>query len=212
MTRTWLLLLGALATVTFASLVLVVVPRLMLDDVRPPPQLAPYTAEQMRGRGVYIANGCLYCHSQQVRDPAYTTDVDRGWGTRASVPADFVYDRPYLVGTMRTGPDLLNVGIRLPDANWHLIHLYQPRSVTPWSIMPSFPYMFAIRDSATLEPGDRVVNVAGRYAPPRGKVVVAGPDAVALVDYLLSLKRDYPVTPARRPAMAAGGGAARAMP
>jgi cytochrome c oxidase cbb3-type subunit 2 len=202
MTRTWLLLLGALAAVGFAAMVLVVVPRLMLVHVPRPAKLAPYTAQQARGRAVYIANGCLYCHSQQVRDPAYTTDVDRGWGTRASVPADYVYDRPHLVGTKRTGPDLLNVGQRLPDANWHLIHLYQPRSVAPWSIMPSFPFMFQVKDSAVLAPGDRVVHVTGAYAPPRGRVVVARADALALVDYLLSLKRDYPVPASQDPGAA----------
>jgi cytochrome c oxidase cbb3-type subunit 2 len=201
MTRTWLLLLGAIAAVGFAAILLVAVPNIMLIDVPRPTQLAPYTATQARGRAVYIANGCIYCHSQQVRDPAYTTDVDRGWGTRASVPADFVYDRPHLVGTMRTGPDLLNVGQRLPDANWHLIHLYQPRAVVPWSIMTSFPFLFEVRESTSVRPGERVVTVTGRFAPPRGRVVVARAEALALVDYLLSLKRDYPV-PTARPASA----------
>lgn len=212
MTRTWLLLLGALATVTFAVLILVVIPSLMLVDVPRPPQLADYTPEQARGRAVYIANGCIYCHSQQVRDPAYTTDVDRGWGSRASVPADFVDDRPHLVGTMRTGPDLLNVGQRLPDANWHLIHLYQPRSVVPWSIMPSFPFLFDVQNAGAVPPGARVVPVRGPKAPPRGRVVVASADAVALVDYLLSLKRDYPVPAAGDRAVAGSARSVHTMP
>lgn len=212
MTRTWLLLLGALATVTFAVLILVVIPSLMLVDVPRPPQLADYTPEQARGRAVYIANGCIYCHSQQVRDPAYTTDVDRGWGSRASVPADFVYDRPHLVGTTRTGPDLLNVGQRLPDANWHLIHLYQPRSVVPWSIMPSFPFLFDVQNAGAVPPGARVVPVRGPKAPPRGRVVVASADAVALVDYLLSLKRDYPVPAAGERAVAGSARSVHTMP
>jgi len=212
MTRAWLLMLGALAAVGFATLILVVVPALMLVDVPRPPQLRPYTLQQARGRAVYIANGCIYCHSQQVRDPAFTTDVDRGWGSRASVPADFVYDRPHLVGTMRTGPDLLNVGQRLPDANWQLIHLYQPRSVVPWSIMPSFPFLFEVRDSSALPRGARMVNVTGRHAPPRGKVVVASADAVALVEYLLSLERDYPVPRVAGRSVAAGGRTVHTMP
>lgn len=212
MTRTWLLILGALATVMFATLILVVVPSLMLVDVPRPPQLADYTPPQARGRAVYIANGCIYCHSQQVRDAVFTTDVDRGWGTRPSVPADFVFDRPHLVGTMRTGPDLLNVGERLPDANWQLIHLYQPRSVVPWSIMPSFPFLFTLRDSAAVRPGERVVPVAGPHAPPRGKVVVASADALALVEYLLSLKHDYPVPRATGRNVAAGGRSVHTMP
>jgi cytochrome c oxidase cbb3-type subunit 2 len=212
MTRTWLLLLGALATVGFATLILVVIPSLMLVDVPRPADLAEYTPSEARGREIYIANGCVYCHSQQVRDPAYTTDVDRGWGSRAAVPADFVYDRPHLVGTMRTGPDLLNVGQRLPDANWHLIHLYQPRAVVPWSIMPSFPFLFELRDSGAVAAGARLVNVPGRHAAPRGKMVVATPDAVALVDYLLSLKRDYPVPAAPTGGIAAGTRGVHTMP
>jgi cytochrome c oxidase cbb3-type subunit 2 len=208
-TRTWLLLLGALATVAFAALVLVAVPRILLVEVPRPPQLRPYTPVQARGRRVYVANGCIYCHSQQVRDPAYTTDVDRGWGTRASVPADYVYDRPNLVGTMRTGPDLHNVGTRLPDANWHLLHLYQPRAVVPWSIMPSHPFLFELKDSSALAPNERALNLTGAYAPPRGKAVVPTADAVALVEFLLSLKRDYPVSPRMADA---GGRSTNTMP
>jgi cytochrome c oxidase cbb3-type subunit 2 len=163
MTRTWLLVLGALATVGFAVIVLVAIPSLMLVEVPRPPQLEPYTPEQARGRAVYIANGCIYCHTQQVRDPAFTSDVERGWGPRPSVPADYVYDRPNLLGTMRTGPDLLNVGSRLPDANWHLLHLYQPRAVVPWSIMPSFRFLFDVRHADFMGPEVRTLDVAGRF-------------------------------------------------
>lgn len=192
MTKTWLLMIGAFATVAFATIVLVVIPQTMLMHVTPAKELRPYSATEARGRDVYVANGCVYCHSQQIRDPAFTPDVDRGWGTRATVPADYAYDRPHLLGTSRTGPDLINVGQRLPDANWHLIHLYDPRAVTPWSIMPAFHFLFETKNSRDVRPGDRVVPVTGSRAP-AGMVVVAKPDAVALVAYLLSLKREYPV-------------------
>lgn len=192
MTRVWLLALGAFAIMASAICLLVIVPHAMLSTVKAPPQLKPYTARQLEGRGVYIANGCLYCHSQQVRDPAFTTDVDRGWGSRASVPADYVYDRPHLMGTMRTGPDLFNVGLRLPSEDWQLIHLYDPRSLNTWSIMPGFPYLFEEKRPNEVRPGDRVVNIPGPRAP-KGLVVVAKPEAIALVDYLISLKHDYPV-------------------
>ncbi len=194
MTRVWLLLIGACATVGFALLTLVIVPRIMLVRVNAPPELQPYSTTEARGRQVYIANGCVYCHSQQIRDQAFTTDVARGWGDRATVPADYVYDRPHLLGTMRTGPDLINVGARLPDPDWHLIHLYDPRAVVAWSIMPAYPFLFQLKDSAAVTPGDRTVPVRGPRAP-TGKVVVATTDALALVDYLLSLKRNYPVQP-----------------
>jgi cytochrome c oxidase cbb3-type subunit 2 len=210
MTRIWLLLLGACATVGFALLILVIVPSVMLLDIPVPPQLKPYSDSELAGRQVYIANGCIYCHSQQIRDAAFTTDVARGWGDRASVPGDYLHDRPHLLGTMRTGPDLINVGARLPDRNWHLLHLYQPRALVAWSIMPAFPFLFVEKDPAAVAPGDEVVRVTGAYAP-AGKVVVARPEAVALVDYLLSLKRNYPVPPADT-TRAAGAPAPHGMP
>ncbi|MFN7147539.1 MAG: cbb3-type cytochrome c oxidase subunit II, partial [Myxococcota bacterium] len=100
------------------------------------------------------------------------------------------YDAPHQLGTMRTGPDLVNVGARLPDRLWPLLHLYQPRAVVPWSIMPSFRYLFEVKPAA--EPGDEVVTVPPPWAPPAG-VVVAKREAVALVDYLLALNHTQPV-------------------
>ncbi|MGE0158661.1 MAG: cbb3-type cytochrome c oxidase subunit II [Gemmatimonadales bacterium] len=200
MTRTWLLLLGALATVGFAVIVLIVLPQVVLVDVPVPPELTPRetvaTLAQdsliRRGRHVYLQNGCVYCHSQQVRDPAFTTDVERGWGSRASVPADYVLDAPHVLGTMRTGPDLFDVGRRLPDANWHLIHLYDPRALVEWSIMPAFPFLFDEREPGDVAAGERVVVIPGARAP-TDRAVVASADALALVAYLLSLRHDYPV-------------------
>ena len=193
MTRISLIALGAFAIMASAICLLVIVPQAMLYDAGPPPQLKPYTERQLVGRAVYIANGCVYCHSQQVRDPAFTTDVDRGWGSRATVPGDYAYDRPHLLGTMRTGPDLINVGQRLPDPDWHLIHLYDPRSVVDWSLMPAFPYLFEEKALNDVGPGDRVVRIPGPRAP-RDVAVVAKPEAMALVDYLISLNRQYPVS------------------
>lgn len=193
MTRAALLALGAFAIMAAAICLLVLVPRAMLARVEAPPGLEPYTEEQAFGRRVYIANGCVYCHSQQVRDPAFTTDVDRGWGSRPTVPGDYVYDRPHLLGTMRTGPDLTNVGQRLPDRDWHLIHLYDPRALVTWSIMPGYPYLFEERAPDDVRPNDRVVRIPGPRAP-EGVVVVAKPEAIALVEYLLSLRRNYPVS------------------
>jgi cytochrome c oxidase cbb3-type subunit 2 len=126
-----------------------------------------------------------------VRDDRITPDNQR-FG-RVSIPADYVYDFPHLLGTMRTGPDLQNVGARLPDRAWQLAHLYQPRALVPWSIMPGFPYLFEIRDRAY--PGEETVDLPAPYAPPPGKLIVAKPEASRLVDYLLSLDRSYPVRP-----------------
>lgn len=182
------LLGGAMVTLALATGALVVVPHMQLADQPAPPGLKPYTAAQLRGREVYIANGCLYCHSQQPRDRAQAPDDQRGWG-RASVAADYHYDRPHLLGTMRTGPDLFNIGARQPSADWHLGHLYQPRAYAAGSIMPSYPFLFDVKTAA--EPGDRVVTMPDGYNP-AGKVIVATQEALDLVAYMQGLDHGYP--------------------
>src|SRR6185369_11382026 len=67
-----------------------------------------------RGRKIYAANGCVYCHSQQVRADYAASDIDRKWGTRRSAPRDYIFDRPAMLGQLRMGPDLSNIGKRAP--------------------------------------------------------------------------------------------------
>ncbi len=186
------LVVGAMVILSGATALLVVMPYVLLKNVPPPPQLKPYSQVQLQGRQVYIANGCVYCHSQQPRDAAQAPDALRGWG-RASVAADYAYDTPHLLGTMRTGPDLLNIGARQPSRDWHLGHLYQPRAYTPGSIMPAYPFLFDVRAGAA-QPGETVLNLPPQWAP-AGQVVVARPEALALVEYLVSLDRTYPALP-----------------
>jgi cytochrome c oxidase cbb3-type subunit 2 len=93
---------------------------------------------------------------------------------------------------MRTGPDLMNIGVRQPGADWHLGHLYQPRAYVSGSIMPSYPYLFDVKDAP--EPGDKPVTLPPGYAPP-GKVVVPTAAASDLVAYLQSLNRTGAVLP-----------------
>jgi cytochrome c oxidase cbb3-type subunit 2 len=189
------LIAGAISMVAVAGFLLVVVPFIQLKDVGPPKGLHPYTTAQQRGRDEYIRQGCLYCHSQQPRDRSQAPDGARGWG-RPSVAGDYYYDRPHLLGTMRTGPDLLNIGARQPSLDWHLGHLYQPRAYVPGSIMPGYPFLFDVKDSA--EPGERAVSLPPG-AVPAGKVVVAQPRALDLAAYLVSLDRTYPVIETARP-------------
>jgi cbb3-type cytochrome oxidase cytochrome c subunit len=68
-----------------------------------------------RGRKIYAANGCVYCHSQQVRADYAASDIDRKWGTRRSAPRDYIFERPALLGKTRKGPDLSNIGKRAPS-------------------------------------------------------------------------------------------------
>jgi len=186
------LLSGAMATLGIATAALVVLPYLQVHDVAPLPGLKPYTSAELRGREVYIANGCVYCHSQQPRAKAFAPDFARGWG-RATVAGDYAYDRPHLLGTMRTGPDLMNIGVRQPSEQWQLGHLYQPRAYVPGSIMPSFPYLFELKRQADK---DEVTVQLPAGAAPAGRVVVARPQALDLVRYLQSLDRSYPAVPA----------------
>ena len=97
---------GAMVALGLATAALVVLPYIQVRDIKPLPGLKPYTSEQARGRNVYVSNGCVYCHTQQPRDRNFGPDAERGWG-RASVPADYVYDRPHLLGSMRTASVLV---------------------------------------------------------------------------------------------------------
>ncbi|PWW27993.1 cbb3-type cytochrome c oxidase subunit II [Chryseobacterium sp. AG844] len=151
------------------------------------------TKEEQAGKRVYIDNGCIACHTQQVRN----VEMDNVFGKRPSIPADFAINTrtdfwrntANLMGTQRTGPDLTSIGERQPSAEWHLIHLYQPRAAVEESVMPAYPWLFIERDY--LQPGDVEVKVPEKFRP-RYKKIVAGPEALLLVAYLKSLKQtDY---------------------
>lgn len=102
----------------------------------------PYSAVELTGRDIYIREGCSACHSQQIRP--LIAEVERyGPYSRAG---EFVYDRPFLWGSKRTGPDLHRVGGKFSDI-WHRVHLIDPRSVVAASIMPSYPWL-ADRDAS----------------------------------------------------------------
>ena len=188
---------GAMVILGGATAMLVVMPYMLLKEVPPPVALKPYTDIQLAGRQSYISNGCVYCHSQQPRDIAQAPDFKRGWG-RASIAGDYAYDTPHLLGTMRTGPDLMNIGARQPSKDWQLGHLYQPRAYTPGSIMPSYPYLFEVRQGQA-QANETVVNLPPTFAKP-GEVVVARPEALALVEYLLAMDRTYPALAPLAPA------------
>ncbi|MBI5583151.1 MAG: cbb3-type cytochrome c oxidase subunit II [Deltaproteobacteria bacterium] len=93
------------------------------------------SALEARGRDIYVRNGCTFCHTQFVRD----LDWDHG-AERIARSGDYIADRPHLVGTERTGPDLSQEGGEHPD-DWHLAHFTNPRWVRPESIMPSWQFL-----------------------------------------------------------------------
>lgn len=196
MNRTLVIFLGVVATVASSYWGLVLVP-----DKQVAPLAQHVTAEGtavppeplgtvVTGRDVYIDLGCVYCHSQQVRPPGYGADIERGWGTRQTVPRDHIYDAPPLLGTMRTGPDLANIGARQPSRQWHLLHLYNPRITSPGSVMPPHPFLFDhVPKERGIEPAE-ALSFPDAWEP-ESDYVVPTERAHALVDYLLSLDHTY---------------------
>jgi cytochrome c oxidase cbb3-type subunit 2 len=175
------LVFSAAAIYAALAIMIGVTPGTVLSKSPALPGVAPLNAAQARGREIYVGEGCSYCHTQLVRPLAQ----DRVWG-RASVAGDYTYSTPQLLGTERTGPDLSNIGARQPSEVWHSIHLYDPRALVTGSIMPAYPWLFALKDKAA--PSDVVVAVPPAFAPP-GKVIVATADEQDLVAYLTSLKQ-----------------------
>jgi cytochrome c oxidase cbb3-type subunit 2 len=190
MTRSLLIFMGAFAAITMSFTALALLPGLQLATIEPTPGTADYTFDEARGRRIYQREGCLYCHTQQVRPAGFGSDIDRGWGRRGSLPGDYVHDDRHLLGTMRTGPDLHDVASRQPSRDWHLAHLYQPRSVSPGSVMPAYPYLFEVKPEAQVLASEVTVPVKPDFAPPEGQVVVATDEALQLYRYLMTLKLD----------------------
>ncbi|HXT41143.1 MAG TPA: cbb3-type cytochrome c oxidase subunit II [Candidatus Angelobacter sp.] len=116
-------------------------------------------------------------------------DIARGWGKRRSVAEDFLYDQPVMLGSQRIGPDLADVGSRLPIAQWHLLHLYNPRVVEHNSVMPPYRFLFEKRKIGR-EPAADALKLAGEFAPEPGYEIVPTDQAKQLVAYLLSLRAD----------------------
>ena len=178
-----LLLIAGGSTLVYGVLAMLmgVLPGIELSKTPPGPGVEPLTSLQAQGRDVYVANGCSYCHTQQVRPLPQDTVFGR-----PSAPGDFAYQTPELLGSQRTGPDLTNVGERQPSTVWQYIHLYNPRAVVPQSVMPAFSWMFEVVDQAP--PGLTPVTLPKLYAPTQG-VVVPRLEAQALIAYLLALKQ-----------------------
>ncbi|WP_166255447.1 cytochrome-c oxidase, cbb3-type subunit II [Marinobacter salicampi] len=115
-----------------------VVPLFFQKSVNEPVSgMEPLTALEFEGRDIYIREGCHVCHTQMIRP--FRAETER-YG-HYSVAGESVYEHPFLWGSKRTGPDLARVGGRYSDA-WQRMHLYDPRSVVPESIMPAYPWLF----------------------------------------------------------------------
>src|SRR3954463_8626154 len=116
------LFLGIFGTFAFSWAGLTLIPNWQIGHLDPQsdeeqtdiyPQ--PKSGMAERGRKIYAANGCVYCQSQQVRADYAASDIDRKWGTRRSAPRDYIFERPAMLGKLRMGPDLSNIGKRAPS-------------------------------------------------------------------------------------------------
>jgi cbb3-type cytochrome oxidase cytochrome c subunit len=119
-------------------------------------------------------------------------DIARGWGKRRTVAEDFLFDYPVMLGSQRIGPDLADVGARLPDASWHLRHLYAPRLEVKDSTMPPYRFLFEKRRIERARSPD-ALPLPARLAPEAGYEIVPTPTAKALVAYVMSLRADAPL-------------------
>ena len=136
------LIVGSLLVVAAGLMVTVGIPVIQAPEASE--NAVDYNEIQLKGRAIYIQEGCWYCHTQQVR----SVEVNRGTVYQTgdigpeSVAGDYVYQKPVLWGTNRQGPDLSFVS-RRPHANatWHLVHLKDPRAVVKGSLMPSFAHL-----------------------------------------------------------------------
>lgn len=190
MNNAWTFVLACAVVYGTYCLLMGVIPGAVWSGVSATPGVKPLTADEVRGRDVYVSEGCSYCHTQTVRPLV----PDKIFG-RPSVAGDYAYDTPQLLGTERTGPDLANVGARQPSDVWQYIHLWDPRAVVHDSIMPRYTWLFKVKDKAA--PGDVTVPLPPGFAPARG-VVVTTPQVRDLVEYLESRKQ-----------VSLGGGAAK---
>ena len=195
--NTGLLIFGILVVSSIGGLVQVL-PTIVDDSLSTPAaNVVPHTPLELVGRDIYIRESCSTCHSQQVRP--LLAEVKR-YGQYAG-SGEFAYERPFLWGSKRTGPDLLRVGGKYTDT-WHRMHMTDPRTVVPASIMPAYPWL-AERpaDDGTVVARLRALRTLGH--PYSDEEIEGAPAALAgkteldgVVAYLQSLGKFAPAEPA----------------
>jgi cytochrome c oxidase cbb3-type subunit II len=150
--------------------------------------LKPDSALAVAGRDIYVREGCYNCHSQMIR-PLVAETLRYG---HYSVAGEFVYDHPFQWGSKRTGPDLHRIGGKYSD-EWQRLHLLNPRSVVPESIMPAYPWLEnAPADAATIQQHMKALRMVG--VPYTDAQIAAAPEELkgkteldAMVAYLQGL-------------------------
>jgi cytochrome c oxidase cbb3-type subunit I/II len=139
-----------------------VFPMILVDENVPKIEsVRPYTPLELEGRDLYIREGCVGCHSQMVRP--FRSETER-YGDY-SKSGEFIYDRPFLWGSKRTGPDLHRLGGKYPDS-WHYNHMLDPESMSPGSIMPPYPWLIKNDlNYSTIEKKIKVLRTLGTPYP-----------------------------------------------
>jgi len=166
-------------------------PMVFDQGTKPISTLQPYSPLALEGRDIYIREGCVGCHTQMVRT---LRSESQRYG-HYSVAGEDVYERPFLWGSKRTGPDLARVGGRYSD-DWHRAHLLDPRSVVPVSNMPGYPWLFeTVLDGSDTAAKMQVLQTLGipytDEAIQRAQQDVSGhTEADALIVYLQTLGLD----------------------
>lgn len=194
----WMIVCSILV-VLFAGLVQIIPLFFQHSTTKAAAGVEPYDALRLMGRDLYIREGCVGCHSQQIR--MLRAEVQR-YGPY-SLASESVYERPFLWGSKRTGPDLTRVGERYSD-EWHRIHLRNPRVVVPESNMPGYPWL-AQQPLKADDIADRMRTLRTLGVPYTDAQIAAAPEALkgkteedAVVAYLQGLG-----TGARKAAQAA---------
>ncbi len=116
----------------------------------------PYSPLEMRGRDIYIREGCYVCHSQMIRP---FRDEKMRYG-HYSLAAESQYDHPFQWGSKRTGPDLARVGGKYSN-EWHVQHLLAPRSMVPESVMPNYPWLMTLLDQSDVADRMKALRTVG---------------------------------------------------
>ena len=234
MSRSTPLIAGIFGSLAVSVFAMVLVPQAQIgglqaqvdrDKDEPAKILDVYPTDRVKyGAKVYASEGCIVCHSQQVRDTQNGEDQPRGWGERRTVARDYIYDSVAFLGSSRLGPDLANVGAKTwrneaendthrpkkRDAAWHYLHLYKPTAIIRESNMPPYPYLFEKRKISGQRSHDALPEDQVRAGD--GYEIVPKNEARELVAYLLSLDRSHPLKEVKSeaPAPAAAAPAAPA--
>jgi len=183
-----IMIILSILVVSVAGLVQIVPLFFQHSTTQPVEGVAPYEPLRLIGRDIYIREGCVGCHSQQIR--MLQSEVQR-YGPY-SLAAESVYDHPFLWGSKRTGPDLARVGKRYSD-DWHRIHLRNPRVLVPESNMPAYPWLqHASVANANVQDRMRALRTLG--VPYSDEEIARAPEALvgkteedALIAYLQGL-------------------------